>query len=301
MIEYTNIREGKATDLTTVMDIWYRNEMADWGSDPATVPPPPPVLPEYQHLVKFGKLWVAERDGRVLGFSGVAVRDRVAFLTDLFVDPDYHSAGLGGQLLRSALGPHAGLIRCTIGSGDERALALYTRYGLQPQWPIFLLRSQGLASGRINAGAAVAREAPAGDPELLAWDAEVSGRMREVDHTFWVADEGGVPLWIERDGLQIGYAYVRLAAGVIGAPDTARVGPIGSRMAEDICDCALAAVRWAAAQAPVLRMDVLGPNAALAPLLEVGFQIRFVETVMLEAPEPFFDMQRYICSGGSLF
>jgi hypothetical protein len=225
----------------------------------------------------------------------------VAFLTDLFVDPAHHSAGLGGQLLRRALDPHAGLIRCTIGSGDERALALYTRYGLRPQWPIFLLRAQGLATGRIDTGAAAAREARAGDQELIEWDAEVSGRMRAVDHAFWVAGEGGVPLWIERDGQRIGYAYVRLNAGVIGTPNAARVGPIGSRAAEDIRECALAAVRWAAAQAPVLRMDVLGPNAALAPLLELGFQIRFVETVMLEATAPFFDMQRYICSGGSLF
>jgi hypothetical protein len=49
-----------------------------------------------------------------------------------------------------------------------------------------------------------------------------------------------------------------------------------------------------------VRIDVPGPHPALAPLLERGFQIVYVETFQSSAAAPFFDARCYIPSGSDL-
>jgi hypothetical protein len=92
-----------------------------------------------------------------------------------------------------------------------------------------------------------------------------------------------------------------LRAGTLYFPDAARVGPVGARTPQHAALCAAAAVRWAVERAPVIRVDVPGPHPALAPLLEAGFRITYVETFVASSAEPLFDPARYLGSGGSLF
>ena len=52
--------------------------------------------------------------------------------------PAQQSAQLGGMLRRRVL-PQDERIYCTFSSTDPRALALYIRMGMRPQWPHFNL------------------------------------------------------------------------------------------------------------------------------------------------------------------
>jgi hypothetical protein len=50
----------------------------------------------------------------------------------------------------------------------------------------------------------------------------------------------------------------------------------------------------------MIHIDVPGPHPCLAPLLERGFRIVYVETFVSQAASPFFDARRYIASGSDL-
>nr|PZN25786.1 MAG: hypothetical protein DIU80_14310 [Chloroflexota bacterium] len=291
------IRPAGPADLPAVYDIFYALEV---GDDPEA-PPRPAMLPDYPHLLATGELWVAESDGELLGFAGVVVRSDIAFLTDLFVREDRQSGRLGARLLRHAFAPHAGRVRFTVSSTDPRALGLYIRAGLRPHWPNFLLRGHVSSLRGMLVGDVTVSEAAPDDPLLVEWDARDGGRERPQDHAYWVREEGGAPLWFRRGGELVGYGYVRLRAGTLYYPDAARIGAIGARTPAEAASCVAAAVRWASERADVLRIDVPGPHPALAPLLDDGFRITYVETLVASDQTLFFDPARYLGSGGSLF
>lgn len=291
----TILRPARDTDLARVYDVVYANEVEG-------VPDPPPRqddVPGLRHLLDNGTLYVAERDGRILAYAGAMTWGRVRFLTDLFAYPDQQSAGLGGALLRRVL-PDDGHIRCTFSSTDPRALALYIRAGMQPQWPHFCLRLNGSLRGDAPAGVEVV-EGQAGDPEVERWEARIGGRERPADHAYWTQAQRAAPLWFWRRGEVVGYGYARLGARTLWHPDACTLGPIGALTPEDATACVLAAVAWARRHADVLLISVPGAHPALAPLLTAGFHITYVETFLCTESAPFFDARCYIASGSDLF
>lgn len=295
-INAPDIRPGTEADLDAIMDIWYANEVLD---DPHA-PPRPPILSDYPHLVRTGDLWIAERAGQPVGFSGAVVRGETVFLTDLFVHPDHQSSGLGARLLDRAFAGYSSLAQFTVSSSDPRALALYIRAGMQPRWPNFLLRAHRPRIDDPATDGIHAHIADVGDPMFGEWDTRISGRGRPQDLAFWVREDGGVPLWLLRGGAPVGYAVVRIQRGESGLPDAARVGPTGARRPEDAAGVLAAAAAWAAQQAPNVRLDALGAHPGLDRLLRAGFQISYVETFMLRASAPFFNPRCYSGSGGAL-
>ena len=298
MLERTiAIRRGRDTDLSIIMEIWYANETADDPQPHA----PPPILPEYPHLLATGELWIAEHAGVALGFAGTVKRGSTVFLTDLFVDPHHQSSGIGLQLLRQAMAGSANHIQFTVSSSDVRALALYARAGMQPQWPHFLLRVHNPRVEALSQHGMEILAAHVQDPELLAWDASVSGRERPQDLSFWVEHEGSEAVWITRNKQRVGYAIVRLGGGTVWQPTAARIGPMGVGSPEHAADAIVAVAHWAAQRAKSISVDVLGPHPGLATLLYAGFHITYVETFMLGGGKPFFDPRCYNGSGGALF
>ncbi len=243
---------------------------------------------------------VAACEGRVVAYAAAVTRPPVTYLTDLFVHPYEQSSHLGAALLRQTM-PQDGSTHCTMSSTDYRALALYIRAGMRPQWPNFNLRAIDLPPEAIPRHGVEVHEAQAGDPALLEWDREISGRSRPDDLAYWVRDQRAVPLWATRQGRTVGYAYVRLSAGTIRYPEACQVGPVGTRDADDASACVWAAVEWARRHAAVLHLDVPGAHPALATLLAAGFRIIYVETFLSTAATPFTDPHRYAGSGGSLF
>jgi hypothetical protein len=234
----------------------------------------------------------------VLAFAGAITRGSIAFLTDLFVRPAHQSGQLGKTLLHAVL-PQDALIHCTMSSSDPRALALYIRAGMRPQWPHFALRREK-PMHKMPAHDVEIVEADPGDPELVRWDAQISGRLRPADHQYWVREQRAIPVWFRRHKQIVGYGYIRLGAGTLWYPHACALGPIGVRTPEDAAACVLATVNRALQQADVLRIEVPGPHPCLATLLESGFRITSVDTFVSTTTSPFFDAQCYIASGGDL-
>lgn len=291
----TIFRPAHETDLRPAYEVFYQNEVLD-----SPHPPSPGDVPSYlRHVFQTGTIYVAEHDGKVLAFAGAITRANITFLTDLFVQPAHQSDQLGKTLLHSVL-PQDDLVHCTMSSSDPRALALYIRAGMRPQWPHFALRLEKPTHEMpLTAGMEII-EADPGDPALVRWDAQISGRLRPVDHRYWVREQRAIPLWFRRQGQIVGYGYIRLGAGTLWYPQACTLGPIGVSTPEDATACVLAAVNWALQQADVLRIDVPGPHPCLAALLERGFRITYVDTFVLTSDTPFFDERCYIASGGDL-
>ncbi len=273
----------------------YQNEVLD-----SPHPPSPGDVPSYlRHVLQTGTMYVAEQDEKVLAFAGAITRGNIIFLTDLFVWPAHQSGQLGKTLLHSVL-PQDDRVHCTMSSSDPRALALYIRAGMRPQWPHFALRLEKPTHEMPLTPGMEIIEADPGDPALVHWDAQVSGRLRPVDHLYWVREQRAVPLWFRRQGQNVGYGYIRLGAGTLWDPQACTLGPIGASTPEDATACVLAAVNWALQQAEVLHIDVPGPHPCLATLLERGFRITYVDTFVSTAGTPFFDARCYSASGGDL-
>jgi GNAT superfamily N-acetyltransferase len=292
----TIFRPADENELKSVYEVFYQNELLDNPHLPLPVD-----IPRYlSHVFQTGALYVAENEGKILAFAGAITRGNISFLTDLFVLPSHQSGQLGKTLLRSVL-PQDDLIHCTMSSSDARARALYIRAGMRPQWPHFALRLEKPMYKIPQAPNVEISEADPGDPALVQWDAQISGRLRPVDHQFWVREERAVPVWFRRQGQTVGYGYVRLGAGALLDPQACTLGPIGASTPEDAATCVLAAVNWAMQQTEVLYIEVPGPHPCLATLLESGFRITYADTFVSTAITPFFDARCYIASGGDLF
>lgn len=291
-------RPARETDLAQAHDVFYQNEVRDIHN-----PPLPGEIPsDMHHILETGTFYVAELDGTILAFAASITRDNVTFLTDLFVRPDQQSSRLGQTLLEYVM-PANQQIRCTFSSNDPRAFALYIRSGMQPQWPHFCLRLIGSLRDHPFTTDIEIYEGQPDDPAFVQWDEQISGRLRPADHTHWLHRQHTIPLWFTRQGDRIGYAYVRLGEGTIWYPEACTLGPIGVISPEDAAACTLAAVNWAHKQAgaEVLLINIPGPHPALAPLLNIGFHITYVETFLSTATIPFFDARCYISSGSNLF
>jgi len=292
----TTLRPAQEADLGQVYEVFYQNEILDHPNPPARGD----MSAYLRHVLGTGTLVVAEQDDTIVGYAGAITRGHITFLTDLFVLPAQQSGQLGKALLQAAMPQHDGLTHFTVSSSDPRAQALYIRAGMAPQWPCFELRLEQPGQLAIPGDLEISQAEPR-DPDLLRWDAQISGRERPQDHLHWIDKEHAVPLWFRRQGQTLGYAYIRLGGGTLWYPNACTLGPIGVGSADDAAACVLASVAWAAQRAQVIRVMMPGPHPALAPLLELGLRIAYVDTFMSGASTPFFDARCYVPSGGDLF
>jgi GNAT superfamily N-acetyltransferase len=261
--------------------VFYQNELLD---NPQ-LPLPDDIPPYLSHVLLTGMLYVAEEEGRILGFAGAITRGNISFLTDLFVLPSSQSSKLGKTLLQTVL-PQDNLIHCTLSSSDPRALALYIRAGMRPWWPHFALQLDKPTHAWPLALDMEIIEVDASDPALLDWDAR---------------EEKAVPIWFRRRGQIVGYGYARFGAEVHSNSQSCTLGPLGADTLEDATAGVLAAVHWAMQRAVEIHIDVPGPHPCLTTLLERGFHIHSFDTFVSSAVTPFFDARCYIASGGDLF
>ncbi|MGH7266526.1 MAG: GNAT family N-acetyltransferase, partial [Candidatus Rokuibacteriota bacterium] len=155
------IRRARPADLPLLHEIFYEQETAG-RRDP---PPRGPLPPLYRHELETGVVYVAEREGRVVGFAASISRGAVDFLTEFFVRLAFQADGIGRRLLRHVV-PRNGRACFTSSSSDPRALALYIRAGLRPLFPCFYLRADG-ATGPLAAGGVEAVEAAPDDAALV--------------------------------------------------------------------------------------------------------------------------------------
>jgi GNAT superfamily N-acetyltransferase len=262
------------------------------------VPSPGTPSPDtYRHHLEHGELWVAEDPLRIVGFACGDVRGPVRYLSDLFVRSDAQHAGVGRALLARAM-PDDGLLHATLSSKDPRAQALYARVGMTPRWPHFALSvERDRLRGEVSSGVAILESGDVGSIEDS--DAELGGRPRPQDLRYFADRLHGTPVWFERTGRRIGYGMVTFVRPWSSEPTgEAHVGPLGVFDLADGAACAMAAVRWALERAPSVAIDIPASHPALAPLLDAGCRVTYVELFM---GDEFADTRRYLPSGSDLF
>jgi ribosomal protein S18 acetylase RimI-like enzyme len=84
-----------------------------------------PVLGAW--FITRGPIWLAEEEGRVVGFSGVSGEE----LTHLYVDPAAQNRGVGSALLDHAKGLRPNRLELWVFQKNEGARRFYERHGFR--------------------------------------------------------------------------------------------------------------------------------------------------------------------------
>jgi GNAT superfamily N-acetyltransferase len=245
-------------------------------------PKPPPLegfIPTQRHILRHDadRSFVAEADGRVVGFAAVLRRGEACYLASLFVEPAVQGMGVGRRLLELAF-ESAPARRMTITDAIQPVSnALYAKFGLLPMTPILSFR------GRSALG--TPGDLVPGPPEraaLALLDRSAYGFDRAVDHAFWGA-EATPTLW-SRDGEPVAFSY-RWANG--------RIGPLAGRDATSAAD----ALRAELGRQPDGLVQVPGTARALVEVaLAAG--LRFVSTPGLLLLSDGVEMPRSLAISG---
>lgn len=159
------------------------------------------------------RAWLAERDGRVVGFGMSAQRGALVFLSFLFIEPVEQSKGLGRALLERSMSGAEQTAVC-IFSIQPISAALYAKYGMVPRVPMYTLLGRpreplpglpaGLSVGPLEVDAAA------------ALDRAVTGFEREQDHVAWRSWDRRL-FGLFEAGRPVGYGY---------AQPSGRLGPV---------------------------------------------------------------------------
>jgi hypothetical protein len=177
----------------------------------------------YHHLAQTAEhFWIAERDGRAIGFARSILRDGVRQLTEFFVLPGDQSGGVGRELLARAFPAGGARRRSIIATIDTRAQARYLKSGVYSRFPLYYFYRQpekitvesDLAFERLNTDPAAETLATLGDI-----DEAILGFRREEDHAWLLADRPGC--LYRRNGRIAGYGYMGKANGPFALLDVA--------------------------------------------------------------------------------
>lgn len=236
---------------------------------------------------------------RVVAFAVAVQRDRVWFLSMLFVLPEWQARGMGRELLQRVLpDPGAAVVRAT-GTDTAQPISngLYARFGIVPRMPLFSLT--GLprrpdALGELPGGivAVPFDEIAGGDgtghrdlaTTVDALERDVNGFSHPVDHRYLRSETRHGWLYQGPGGEAIGYGYVsesgRLGPALARDPDL--LGPILGHL------CSVTQPRGAFATWIPGHAD-----RALVPMLEAGLRLDPFP-VLLCWDDPPADFERYL-------
>jgi GNAT superfamily N-acetyltransferase len=176
--------------------------------------------PLFEHLARSSdEYWVAEREGKIVGYARSILRDGVRELTEFFVHPKEQAAGLGKELLAKAFPADAknGII---IATQDTRAQMRYMKSGVLARFPIseFSCKPEAVEFSSDLRFEAIS-ETPENLARLAAIDKQVLGHERSVDHQFLLTERQGFLYW-RKDAL-VGYGYVGFRSGPFAVVDAA--------------------------------------------------------------------------------
>ncbi|MEA2677384.1 MAG: hypothetical protein QOJ81_1525 [Chloroflexota bacterium] len=206
------------------------------------------------------RAWLAERDGRVLGFGMSAQRESLVFLAFLFVDPAEQAKGLGRALLERSMANAERSAVC-IFSLQPISAALYAMYGMVPRVPLYTITGRpkrplpllpdGLSVGRLEAD------------QAADLDRAVVGFERAQDHAAWLSWERRL-FGLFEGGRAVGYGY---------AQQSGRLGPVVVERSELILPFVGQLMREIGSLEDWM-INVPGPAAdAFAGLLRAGMRI----------------------------
>ncbi|MBI5285219.1 MAG: GNAT family N-acetyltransferase [Chloroflexi bacterium] len=268
---------------------------------------PPPWTPRHSNILRHllstdaGGSWVCEVAGTVVGFSQAHVRGDIWFLAQLFVLPELHAAGVGGELLRLAQqygGARGARVYSVVASTSPAGQALYMRAGM------FAIGIGYRMMGAFEPLTALAEPDKAATPlrgvaerqdEIAALDRQVFGAERRQDHAWYLSggmsDAESTSFGLTRDGSLAGYGY---------ADTDGFVAPIAAYDPDDQRALLRTAAEWLAERG-VERGSiwvVSYNHTMMSALLAAGWRVGGWSFLL--ASEPFGQFDRYHPAGGIL-
>jgi GNAT superfamily N-acetyltransferase len=301
-------RPAAIDDLATCAEIW-RTSIDDYAGRLGQ----PEIPPEIGRIVRLhGHLQSTDPDRfvvatvpdaageRIVAFASAVVRERLWFLSMLFVLPGFQGAGLGRALLARVLPQEGALHRATAtDSAQPISNALYASYDIVPRMP--LLSLVGLpqrpeAFGDLPSGivALPFDEIADGPPDTFGHrllveaidtlDRELLGVAHPVDHRFLRSESRQGWLYRGPDGAPVGYGYAGEAGrvGPIAVLDADLLAPILGHLTTAVEPRGAFAI-WAGGAA----------DRAIGPALRAGFRLDQFP-VLLCWDRPFADFSRYL-------
>jgi hypothetical protein len=250
-------------------------------------------------------------DERPVAFASAVVRERLWYLSMLFVLPEAQGAGIGRELL-SRVWPHDGadggvstagpdgVFRATAtDSAQPISNALYALHAMVPRMPLFSLTGSPQrpdAFGPLPSGIMplafddIAAGPPDGQGHRLLVDAidtldrEALGVAHPVDHRFLRAESRRGWLYRGPDGSPVGYGY---------AGEAGRLGPVAARD-EDLLAPILGHLTSAVQPRGAFALWVGGAaDRAIVPALQAGLRLDPFP-VLVCWDRPFADFARYL-------
>jgi len=245
-------------------------------------------------------------DEQVVAFASAVARERLWYLSMLFVLPEVQGLGVGRELLARILPADADTARSTAtDSAQPISNALYATYGIVPRMP--LLNLVGLpvrpeAFGALPSGIVpVPFEQFAGGPaadsghgspvrEIDELDRDVVGAAHPQDHRYLRSESRHSWLYRGPDGSPLGYGYAgesgRLGPVAVRDPDL--LAPILGHLTSAVIPRGASAI-WVGGAA----------ERALVPPLQAGGRLEAFP-VLLCWDRPYADFSRYLPSSPGL-
>lgn len=246
--------------------------------------------------------WVAEINGVPVGYAMALVRGEIWLLSQLFVQPDQHGKGIGGELLRraQAYGREQGAsVFSVIASTSRVAHALYTRAGMfaagigyrmsGPLEPLLALPEADATKKRIV-------DCSGWQDRIAELDQEMFGAERRQDHAYYLSGEGlageNASFGLSHRGELLGYAYAVADGGFIA--------PLAAKEPEDQLPLLRMAAAWLVdRETSTGNMMALSTNATiLSALVSAGW--RSEGWVFFLRSAPFGKFDRYHPAGGMM-
>jgi GNAT superfamily N-acetyltransferase len=237
---------------------------------------------------------------RIVAFAAALMRERLWFLSMLFVRPGLQGAGLGRALLeRVAPADGEASFRATAtDSAQPISNALYASAGIVPRIP--LLNLIGLPQRSDAFGALPSGIVPTAFVDLVdgaggeghrrlaeavdALDREVLGVAHPADHRFLRQESRTGWLYHGPDGTPVGYGY---------ATEAGRIGPVAVRDPELLAPI-LGHLSSAVTPRGAFALWLPGTaDRAVVPALQAGFRLDQFP-VLLCWDHPFADLTRYL-------
>lgn len=235
------------------------------------------------------QFWIAERDGKPIGYARSTLHDGVLELTEFFVTPGGQAAGVGRQLFERAFPPGDFKHRVIIATMALPAQARYLKAGVYPRFPTASFEKTPTPA---TVATDLTFEPMTSDhlAQVNATDEAVIGFTREADHVWLMANRQG---WVyRRGGNPVGYGYTGRNNGPIALLDPADFPAVLAHVENQTL----------AAGHEITELEVpLHNQHAVAYLLARGFKMPdgFFAFFMTDAPFGKFD--QYIVTSPPFF
>ena len=239
---------------------------------------------------------------RAIAFAAAVVRERLWYLSMLFVLPEAQGAGIGRGLLGRVwpMDGADGVVRATAtDSAQPISNALYALHDMVPRMPLFSLiglPQRPEAFGPLPSGIVplpfdeIAAGPPDGQGHRLLVDAvdgldrELLGVAHPADHRFLRSESRRGWLYRGPDGAPVGYGYAGEAGrvGPVAVRDETLLGPILGHLTSVIVPRGAFAI-WVGGAA----------DRAIVPALQAGLRLDPFP-VLVCWDRPFADFARYL-------